>query len=139
MGGAEAEQMTTAWSWWEGPRRLIFNAILVGAIGLGAALLVYWLFSWMGDEASAAVAPGAELPEFTIFTAAFMAFASMVGLLLANILYFLGPLGELLLPRSGRRLFRRMAYPAGILLSLTVILGLPAVLVAPAISALVLG
>jgi nitrogen fixation/metabolism regulation signal transduction histidine kinase len=139
MDGIEAEQTTSAWSWWEGPRRLIYNAILVGALGLGAVLFLFGLFVWMGVETTATVASSKEPPEFTIFTAAFMAFASMVGLFLANLLYFLGPLGEMVLPRSTRRPFRRLAYPAGVLFSLTMILGLPSIMVVHAISKLALG
>ena len=109
IAATELAQSTSAW--WA-TRRLRYNAfLLLGAVAsLLCLLAVAWLFA-------------ARLPclEITAFSVAFGGIAFLVGLGLANLCYFLGPLSERWLRPKNVLRFRRTAYALGTAISLLLI------------------
>lgn len=103
MNIATTELALSTLAWWAA-RRLRYNAFLLfGAVASFLCLLtVGWLFE-------------ARLPclEITAFSVAFGGIAFLVGLGLANLCYYLGPLFERwLCPKNVLR-FRRAAFALG--------------------------
>jgi hypothetical protein len=101
----------TASSWWA-TRRLRYNVLLLVAAPVsGTCLLaVWWLFE-------------ARLPclEVTLFSLMFGGLLFGVGLALANLCYYLGPLSEKLLRPANVRAFRRVAFCLGVAFSLLLV------------------
>lgn len=127
MNAREATDMRSPWSWWEGRRRLLYNLALIVALGLGGLVFLGSAIMAMALR-PLPVSPDGELPEITIFTFAFQALASLVGLGAANIAYTGGPVVEWLVPRAVRPAYRRWSYRLGMAFSVVLILSLPAVM-----------
>lgn len=125
MSAREAADMRSPWSWWEGRRRLLYNLTLIGALGLGGLVFLGSAIISVALE-PLPVSPDGELPEMTIFTTAFQALASLLGLVAANIFYTGGPIVDGLVPRATRPAYRRWSYRLGIAFSVVLILSLPA-------------
>jgi hypothetical protein len=98
-------------AWWAA-QRFRYNVLLVGAapVSLVCLLVVWWLF----EE---------RLPclEVTLFSLFFGAVFFGVGLGLANVCYYLGPLSEKLLRPSNVSAFRRAVFGLGVGFSLLLI------------------
>lgn len=97
----------SAFTWWAA-RRLRYNLLLLVAAPLSSAclLLVWWAFE-------------ARLPclEVTLVSLFFGGLLFGVGLGLANLCYYLGPLSEKLLRPSNVIAYRRVAFGFGVGLS----------------------
>ena len=74
--------------------------------------------------------------EITAVTMIFGAFAFLLGLAIANVCYFLGPLGERILRPSNADMYRRWTFGAGLALSLLLIFAPPVFNLALAFSGL---
>lgn len=111
MNIAATEFALSTSAWWAA-RRLRYNAVLLfGAVASFLCLLaIGWLFE-------------ARLPclEITAFSAALGGIAFIVGLGLANLCYYLGPLSERWLHPKNILGFRRAAFALGTTFSLLLI------------------
>ena len=108
MNIAATEFGLSASAWWAARRWRYNVALLLGAVASFLCLLaIGWQFS-------------ARLPclEFTAFSIAFGGIAFFVGLGLANLCYFLGPLAERWLHPKNVLGFRRAAFALGTAFSL---------------------
>jgi len=101
----------SALSWWAA-HRLRYNVILLIAapLSLASLLVVWWLFE-------------SRLPclEITGFSLMFGGVLFLVGLGLANLCYFLGPISERLLHPKNLAVFRRRVFAVGTGFSLVLI------------------
>ena len=111
MNAAVTEFDLSASSWWAA-HRMHYNVILSlgAAISFISLLAVGWLFE-------------SRLPclEITAFSVLFGSILFLVGLGLANLCYFLGPLSEGLLHPKDVSWFRRSAFALGAGFSLVLI------------------
>lgn len=111
MNSAAAEVGLSPAQWWAA-RRLRYNlALLAGAtVSFLSLAAVGWLFA-------------ARLPclEVTVFSVAFGGVLFLVGLGLANLCYYLGPLSERWLHPKNLLGFRRLAFALGTAFSLALI------------------
>lgn len=97
------ERPEPAFEWWAG-QRLRFNLFLIAAAPVSfASMLAVWAL--LGERL-----PCLEISAFSVFGGA-IAFA--VGLCLANLFYFLGPISEKLLPFKSPAMLRRILFFAG--------------------------
>jgi hypothetical protein len=102
-------------AWWSARRRPYNIALVIAApISAVSAMLIGWLLA-------------ERLPclEITFFTLVFAACAFLVGLGLANICYFLGVVGELVVRPGDVISFRRWAYGFGLAFSVLLIFAPP--------------
>jgi len=125
-----------SWSWWEGRRRVRYNLLLLAALAIGFVIYVSAFMMIASAWEPASAAPNEEPPEFTALSVLVQGFASAVGLMIANLLYLLGPLLDHLVPSGGKRLYRTWSYHLGVLFSALLILGGPVLLLAVAVGAL---
>jgi hypothetical protein len=111
MNSATAEVGLSAAQWWAA-RRLRYNLALVGgaAVSFLSLAAVGWLFA-------------ARLPclEITVFSVAVGGVLFLVGVGLANLCYYLGPLSERWLHPKNLLGFRRLAFALGTAFSLALI------------------
>lgn len=121
------------WRWWEGHRRMRYNLLLLASLVLGFVIYVsaFLLIASAWDPATAA--PDEEPPEFTVLAVLVQGFATAVGLVLANLLFLLGPLLDHLVPSGRKQLYRTWSYRLGGLFSALLILGGPLLLLAAAL------
>jgi hypothetical protein len=101
----------TASTWWSA-RRFRYNLILICAAPLSLLVL---LFVWWAFEARL---PCLEITGFSLIAGAIL-FA--MGLVLANLFYFLGPLVELLIPARRISTYRSISFALGTGFSLLLI------------------
>ncbi|MCZ8077360.1 MAG: hypothetical protein O9341_24840 [Paucibacter sp.] len=97
------ESVASPFEWWSS-QRLNFNAFLVGA----AAISFVCLLAVVGLL-------GERLPclEVTAFTIVGGAIGFTIGLCIANVFYFLGPLSEKLIDPKNPHLLRRILFFSG--------------------------
>lgn len=96
--------------WWEA-RRLRYNGALVLAGFLAEALFIAATVVFADRIA-------ADELEVTAFTIAIQGVGYGCAMLLANLCYFLGPLGERFIEAAHRSEYRTRAYTAGLALSI---------------------
>lgn len=111
MNTTGSELDLSASSWWA-RHRLRYNAflLLAGAVSAISLFVVWWLFE-------------SRLPclEITGFSLVFGGMLFLVGLGLANLCYFLGPLSERLLHPKNVPAFRRRTFALGVCFSVAII------------------
>jgi hypothetical protein len=108
-----------ATQWWE-RRRLRYNLALVAAIVLGffayVAVASHFadVIAPVVDEDGTVIGSGIE---FTVFTVAFQCCGASIGLLMANLFYFLGASVEQWVARPRVGIYRKWAWRAGVAFS----------------------
>lgn len=98
-------------AWWSARRRRYNITLLVAAPVSGVMLLMVWAL--FADRF-----PCLEVTAFILF---FWGLLFLVGVGLANICYFLGPLGEWIIRPRDVLAFRRLTYGTGVAFSLLLI------------------
>jgi hypothetical protein len=116
----------STWTWWQSQRRRYNVWLIAAALICALSLMVIWAFF------------ETRLPclEVTFFTLLFQGILFVIGLGVANVCYFFGPLSEKFLRPRNVVAFRRWAFRAGtsfslLLIFLPVLLNLIAVVRGP--------
>lgn len=105
-----------ALGWWN-RRRAFYNLALViaGVVAFGLYALAFELWAPRNDP---------EV-EITVFTTLFQAFGYLVCIGIANAFFFLGPVGEQLIPSRVVNAYRRIAFGGGVAFSVLLPLTVP--------------
>ena len=114
---ADASPEDESSAWWEARRgRYNLGLVVAGLLGFVGYVVVL--------EVYAARIRG----EVTLLTTALQGVGYLVGMALANVFYFAGRLGEFLVPRRWRPIYRRVAFAAGCVFSYALPLSIPVLL-----------
>ena len=109
-----------ATQWWE-RRRLLYNFALIVAIVLGYFAYVAVVSHFADVIGAPSVDENGSVIvneiEFTVFTVIFQCCGASIGLLLANLFYFLGAGVERLVPPARVATYREWAWRAGVAFS----------------------